>query len=323
MEKDLSNSTTNVNSENINSSNNSTYPISIQDTLIQILQFQKSLSERQDKLEEVIFLKNENTKLPQGTTDDNTISTISSQSTGNATIENTDEILFKIQNDIRKEIENYSGEDINDSTVKFSEWKDDIRDFIKVNSDFIPDEHFKIKLVGLRLKDKAHAWFEENESTFQDYEEAIDRLENHFLPLNKSWCFLSKLNDYNPNGKSLKQITNDFEKIVKDAPKEIPPMMLSWELLRLIPLGIRELLMKQYRDSNTTWQQIKDLAVCMESVPSLTTNKSNKLDGRIGKPDVEKKKKTIRCLRCHQKGHFGDRCPIYPNKSRKKESLKI
>ena len=135
--------------------------------------------------------------------------------------------LYPLKNAMRKEIENYGGGNIFDPKVKFSKWKHDIQDFIKVNEDYIPNETAKIHLIASRLKDTARDWFEEHEATFKDYKDLLTRLEDHFKPLDCEWNFLFKLDAYNARGKSVDQIAAEFAELAKSVPKGIPKVLLA------------------------------------------------------------------------------------------------
>ena len=249
----------------------------------------------------------------KGEEDDRSSTATASTVDGTAIVTNGDK-LFTLKNAIRKEIENYGGGDIFDPKVKFSKWKHDIQDFIKVNEDYIPNETAKIHLIASRLKDTARDWFEEHEATFKDYKDLLTRLEDHFKPLDCEWNFLFKLDAYNARGKSVDQIAAEFAELAKSAPKGIPKVLLAWEFFRKVPYRTRQAALIQHPPFDSTWQNLRDLTKRLDATSTFNGRVNNTLEGRIGEITQEKKKKKIRCLRCHQLGHFGDRCPTYPNK---------
>lgn len=162
----------------------------------------------------------------------------------------------KLKEKFAAEVKDYYGGKTNDPKTDFKAWKDSVDTFRQIYSESIPDDNFMIQLIKLRIKGAAKGWYESEEHTFKSLKEAINNIEERFGSNNPFWEFIDKCRDYNPEGKSMKKIGEDFQELVDVAPEFISEQFLAGEFYRRIPVGLTGYILNNRPPETTTWTQL-------------------------------------------------------------------
>lgn len=175
-----------------------------------------------------------------------------------------------------------------------------------------------IQLIKLRIKGAAKGWYESKEHTFKSLKEAINSIEKRFGSNNPFWEFIDKCRDYNPEGKSMKKIGEDFQELVDVAPEFISEQFLAGEFYHRIPVGLTGYIFNNRPPETTTWTQLLDMTYNYENTFKQARLSKQKPNFKINKNHrVLDKKRTIKFFKCNKMGHMAHQC-----KSPSKDSSK-
>lgn len=207
----------------------------------------------------------------------------------------------------------YSGGKTNDPDVRFKKWKDSIIRFRENYKKFIPDNTFMVTLIGSRLQDEASTWFDANKETFNSETDVFEGIEKRFGSTNPFWEFALRLypNESPWEDKSIKDIGEEFQKLVDVAPKGVTLEFLTLSFFSRLPLAIRGLVVNRNLPRNTPWTVLLDFAINLEPFYVNVKEKRHEItEDKVTKPySNKKKKKAPRCSLCDQEGHYSNRCP--------------